>query len=714
MNRSSPPKPAASKSSPVPVNWRSGPFGRTAHSGRYQVAEKSSAEEKEARTARTSGTSQSPSLSLVKALSGSPRDVFDGIGDGVSSGNSTPRSTRSTESDASTRASSNTAGRTCSSSSGGSGGSHSVRQGSRNLYVSFDDCSIDFEREKGAGSSGSTFEVLKDFHDVFGKCPNADGILQCIKLYGFDKPLKLQQHAIPAIINSFGGAGCEIAFNKGKSCVVIQGPPRIGKTSSLALALLAAVDTAIPHCQAIVLTTSTRRDFDKYFNIFTLMHPVTSQSFMADLAQEEDDQTSFNDEPEVSEWSEERSEVQAAMKAQILVGHPSKILRFLSSVSSMRLDFVRLLVIDDAEELVYSAQKSTEADEAQHGEMATEQATSASSCVSYSTAKGSDHASRTRSAMSGVTSASTDNSQKTHTTIIDDVVSICRVLECRQYSGQHMDTAHYRSDDPRVMVPQLRYAILSQQVTDQASRKIMRLLKNSLMKKKNLLTDCTLPTKVMRKLKHFYVEAPKTEWVRILAGLVHSLMFPRAIVFSDDRKPERLEAFLKEMERQNLTVSANVAVPSGNSSIASSQVRSTIDNRRQAVQDFQAGRTQLLFAVSEPAVCQIVLPKVSCVFHFDVPSDMLSVYGVRLLPLDSRHSMDAVSVLFAESASAKVKELEKMFSIQFMDMPFEFIPNSPPNSPPGSRSNSPSGGKHSPREGGQRRNRIGAAAKTSS
>merc|ERR1719235_408436 len=119
------------------------------------------------------------------------------------------------------------------------------------------------------------------------------------------------------------------------------------------------------------------------------------------------------------------------------------------------------------------------------------------------------------------------------------------------------------------------------------------------------------------------------------------------------------------MELNNLTVSANVVVPSGGPTV-SSHVQSTIDSRRQAVQEFQGGRTQLLFATSEPAVCQIVLPKVSCVFHFDVPSDMLSVYGVRLLPLDSRQPMDAVSVLFAENASSKVKELEKMFSIEFM------------------------------------------------
>merc|ERR1719240_1675869 len=168
---------------------------------------------------------------------------------------------------------------------------------------------------------------------------------------------------------------------------------------------------------------------------------------------------------------------------------------------------------------------------------------------------------------------------------------------------------------------------------------------------------------MMRKLKHYYVQAPRSEWVGILAGLVHSLMFPRAIVFADDRKRERLEGFLKDMERHKLSVSANVVVPSVGPTV-SSHLQSSIAGRKLAVQEFVAGKTQLLFGTSDPVLCQIVLPKVSCVFHFDVPTDMLSVYGVRLLPLDATQPLDAVSVLFAENAASKVQELERMFSIQ--------------------------------------------------
>merc|ERR1711981_1422924 len=102
------------------------------------------------------------------------------------------------------------------------------------------------------------------------------------------------------------------------------------------------------------------------------------------------------------------------------------------------------------------------------------------------------------------------------------------------------------------------------------------------------------------------------------------------------------------------------------------------ENRRLAVQDFSAGKSQFLFTTSEPVVCQLVLPKVKAVFHFDVPSDMLSVYGVRLLPLEQSAPSSAeagVSILFVESPS-KCTEIQKLFGITFTEMPFEYIPDS--------------------------------------
>merc|ERR1711879_643933 len=78
--------------------------------------------------------------------------------------------------------------------------------------------------------------------------------------------------------------------------------------------------------------------------------------------------------------------------------------------------------------------------------------------------------------------------------------------------------------------------------------------------------------------------------------------------------------------------------------------------RRKAVQDFTTNKTQFLLTRSEPAVCQIVLPKVSCVFHFGIPAHLPSLYGVRLLPLDLNAGREAASILFLEPVKPKDKE----------------------------------------------------------
>jgi hypothetical protein len=244
-----------------------------------------------------------------------------------------------------------------------------------------------------------------------------------------------------------------------------------------------------------------------------------------------------------------------------------------------------------------------------------------------------------------------------------------------------------------------RHIILTQELRDTASRKVLRLLKNSLMKKKNLLSvqSCAPPTKLIKAMKHFFVQAPRSEWIKILAGLTQSLMFPRALVYCDDDSREQLDAYLSEMVQRKLRVSANLPAtadptsPMGGPSAAAMQ--GSMETRRQAPQDFTSNKTQFLLTTSEPAVCQLVLPKVSCVFHLGVPSDLPSVYGVRLLPLDERVSRDSVSVLFVDqedkhSGKKTVSCVEKLFDIKFMDMPFEFIPSTPATSLPRPRRSS--------------------------
>merc|ERR1712227_1013590 len=133
---------------------------------------------------------------------------------------------------------------------------------------------------------------------------------------------------------------------------------------------------------------------------------------------------------------------------------------------------------------------------------------------------------------------------------------------------------------------------------------------------------------------------------------------------------------------------------------------SACEARRRAVQDFTSNKTQFLLTHSEPAVCQIMLPKVSCVFHFGILPQLPTVYGVRLSPLDEALKRESASILLVDSgakdekASGKaakevaicpklgdlsqvgdlhptVAKLQKVFGVSFLDMPLEMLPARP-------------------------------------
>jgi hypothetical protein len=193
------------------------------------------------------------------------------------------------------------------------------------------------------------------------------------------------------------------------------------------------------------------------------------------------------------------------------------------------------------------------------------------------------------------------------------------------------------------------------------------------MKKKNLLgiESIPAPTRIIKAMKHYYAQAPHSEWVRVFAGLVQSLMFSRALIFCDN---ENIDAYAREMQEMGFALSVNY---SEDASIAT-------EVRRKAVQDFSSNKTQFLITRSEPAVCQIELPKVSSVFHFGLPTNHVSVYGTRLLPLDAANVKDAPSILFVDAPRdgdgarpQLVRSVGKLFEIDFLDMPFEFLPAQP-------------------------------------
>eukprot|EP00397_Hematodinium_sp_SG-2012_P010324 GEMP01010434.1.p1 GENE.GEMP01010434.1~~GEMP01010434.1.p1 ORF type:complete len:761 (+),score=209.03 GEMP01010434.1:127-2409(+) len=505
--------------------------------------------------------------------------------DTVSLASSTPRSTTSTIGSQSSVSSEKWTSRGHSQSTGSTSSRRSSsnppvdgdrqkrKRSSRSLHIGFDNCSIDLECEQKE-HPGSL--VLKDWSELFKDHPDRDNLIRCLKAYEMERPTKLQGHAIAAIVR---GGQSSTRTKSGKSCVMIQGPSGIGKTSAVALAVIATLDPNVKHIQAIVLSGSTLRDFDKFHTVFTTLQSGenTYKSLFDNSG---------------GHGAKLSSHVDAG--TQVLCGPPRSMLHLLGHCP-LCLDHIRILIIDDAHELARF----------------------------------------------------NESSSPLTTTPLHDVIQVCNVLEC-----QGAPTAH------------LTYVILSEGGEDQTSRKMIRLLKSSVLKKKNLLQVQDMPTKLRMHVKHYYVCAPRAEWISILAGLVKSLMFPRVIVFCDDRR-QGVDYFPNKMRQLKLQVSVNNS---------GSQSGCMDDTRRTALQDFSSAKTQFLFTTSEPAVCQIVLPKVSCVFHLDVPSEMLSVYGVRLLPLDSQGRSDTVSVVFLEQASPKISELEKLFGICFMDMPFEFIP----------------------------------------
>merc|ERR1712190_405796 len=121
-------------------------------------------------------------------------------------------------------------------------------------------------------------------------------------------------------------------------------------------------------------------------------------------------------------------------------------------------------------------------------------------------------------------------------------------------------------------------------------------------------------------MKHYYIKKAHSDWVSMFNGLVTTMSFPRALIFCDN---DRIDRYLEEMLAMGIAVSANLP---GSSS----------ESRQKALQDFTSNRTQFLLTHSEPAVCQILLPKVSCVFHFGIPSQTAAVYVSGSCPLTKR------------------------------------------------------------------------------
>jgi len=267
---------------------------------------------------------------------------------------------------------------------------------------------------------------------------------------------------------------------------------------------------------------------------------------------------------------------------------------------------------------------------------------------------------------------------------MEDIVKIRNILECRQYMLNLSDTYTVRSG--QVPVNKIRYLILSRPIEDTTSRKVFRLFKNSLMKKKTVPDDghSAMPWRTIREMKHYFHEAPRSEWVQIFAGLVRSLMFPRALIFCDAGDTEIFGLF-RQMQSMGLPVGLNAEDTGAAAASRDFPGVAERDSRQKAVQAFIAGKTQFLLTRSDPTLCQVVLPKVSCVFHFGIPCQEEAIYGTRLQTLDAQVARDATSILlldvtpsvlgdnFGELGSNLARSVGRLFEVRLEPLPTEVL-----------------------------------------
>lgn len=432
--------------------------------------------------------------------------------------------------------------------------------------------------------------VMEEFSDLakFGEVD--DGLMQCLQLHGFNKPRKLQQHAIPAINLSLR-----------KSSIVVQGPARSGKTSSLILSLLATIDPSVPFTQAILLTSIGKRDFEKYIDAWPLKNPVTYQAFH-DTTEELD----LNS-----------PEVKAASSAQILIGHPTKMLRLLSEHTELVFHALKILAVDDAEDIINEALENAPSHKVNENP---------------------------------IRAPSRGQTQKP---LVDYVIQIRQALEGLQ--------------------SKLKYVILSQPLMTEALEKVLRVLKSSHKLNQEPEPVTAVPPSIMEEppplqfikaIKHYCVAGPKTNWLAMLCKLFdETLLHPHALVYCDEEVTQA-NGFLEKMQSHQLSVNEY------EEELSSTQKSS--ETSKVSKKNFSGKKGH--FLVTNPKFsCELSEPVISCLFHMDSSAFQGPLtYGVRMHAVNETCCWDSISVLFVEPEDQGLVELiEEKFAIKFKEIPFD-------------------------------------------
>merc|ERR1740138_1192894 len=102
---------------------------------------------------------------------------------------------------------------------------HERKGNSRTTHMSVSSCSIEVEQQgQSSKDAGANAVLCTDFKQLSNDRSQNEALVQCLQMYGYQSPNKLQQHAIPMVLRflgrELGGSSGRLAA-KGKSCMVI-------------------------------------------------------------------------------------------------------------------------------------------------------------------------------------------------------------------------------------------------------------------------------------------------------------------------------------------------------------------------------------------------------------------------------------------------------------------------------------------------------------
>jgi len=197
-------------------------------------------------------------------------------------------------------------------------------------YVNFDKFDLQIENGTAPSQLVSWDQLLKIANrDKTSDDDGEESVRQAIDWYGWPSPTKFQAVAIPCIIQAC--LNCPDA----RSYTLLQAASGLGKTSALALGLLASVRRETKSLQYIVVALDACEDVERYMNSLGCLCPVKVAYFKGSDCNDVDD------------------DIEAAKGAQIIVGHPSRVCGMLQAAEGgIVLEMVEVLLMDDAAEVI--------------------------------------------------------------------------------------------------------------------------------------------------------------------------------------------------------------------------------------------------------------------------------------------------------------------------------------------------------------------------